>query len=359
MTGVYMKGSLVQSFFQFFSQKNSHDSFTSLFKSHIFKMFRLLCSLLITLITASAEVSQHMFGLLQEMSQFSAVAYCISDKKLTLGNLEDSCPTRFCRGSNGLKVVEIFEGKATGYVVSDELNERIIIAFRGSHSAGDYIGDSLAYPFPYSPLSAPEKNFKLWPSPSCRVHAGFYAVLEDFYNSEAFLQMMDLIDSNPRWKIVVVGHSLGGALSALLGAELAIMGHNLLVVTVAAPKVGNAQFASWIDGVFNTSSVLKSVLDDVTPQFGYLRLEHSGDQVPRLQPSFLGWMHAGVEFLITKVKLPHNRQDLSIVESPEDGDEDLDPNFLKEMAKYQKKCRNWLISKFHNEYFFDISGCKG
>jgi len=85
-----------------------------------------------------------------------------------------------------------------------------------------------------------------------QVHRGF-----NTYTQQAFFQpeedgislgerLRDLLVENPEARVVLTGHSLGGAVAIILGQRLIDMGapaEQLRVVTFGAPPVGNAAFA--------------------------------------------------------------------------------------------------------------------
>jgi len=82
-------------------------------------------------------------------------------------------------------------------------------------------------------------------------------------------------------RVLVCGHSLGGALATLLAADLA--GSQIVnspsVYTLASPAVGEKTFASWYDGLVPDSYRIYNVPDIVPnlppPLFGYDHVEEA------------------------------------------------------------------------------------
>ena len=78
---------------------------------------------------------------------------------------------------------------------------------------------------------------------SAEVHGGFYDQFLALKPAvEAFVK--ESVRENTVEEILFVGHSLGGAVAALLGASLApqFEDESIRVVTFACPKIGNAEF---------------------------------------------------------------------------------------------------------------------
>jgi triacylglycerol lipase len=80
--------------------------------------------------------------------------------------------------------------------------------------------------------------------------------------------------------VLVTGHSLGGALAALIAHR--IMGQNVAdvaaVYTFGSPRPGNEEFAAGYNDLLGARS---------------FRLVHGEDLVPTVAPSFLGFRHVG------------------------------------------------------------------
>lgn len=88
----------------------------------------------------------------------------------------------------------------------------------------------------------------------------------------------------PSYKIVVTGHSLGGAIATVATANLRAAGiANIDMYTYGSPRVGNAAF-----------------VDFVSAQPGLeIRVTHLDDPVPRLPPIIFGYRHTSPEYWLS------------------------------------------------------------
>ncbi|ONH76823.1 Lipase [Pichia kudriavzevii] len=78
------------------------------------------------------------------------------------------------------------------------------------------------------------------------------------------------------YKLVLVGHSLGGALTPLVGNEFANRNRQVTAVSFGSPKFGNEVNGAMVEGN------------------AYIRVTHVGDIVPLLPTRQLGYSHAGL-----------------------------------------------------------------
>ena len=98
--------------------------------------------------------------------------------------------------------------ETTGYIALDHSHHWIILSFRGTHDIRQWINNFGAIPRPVPSLC--------W---SCIVHYGFWT---------AFQKAEDIVikgikeqqAAHPDYQVVVVGHSLGGALANLAAVVL-------------------------------------------------------------------------------------------------------------------------------------------
>jgi len=86
-------------------------------------------------------------------------------------------------------------------------------------------------------------------------------------------------------RVIVTGHSLGGALATLCAYDVAQAGLPVLLVTWASPRVGNPGFSA--------------SMDKVVPH--HVRIEVDGDVVPDVPK--IGYKHAGHELLLDPAPL--------------------------------------------------------
>ncbi|KAG8927671.1 hypothetical protein FRC02_007947 [Tulasnella sp. 418] len=123
-------------------------------------------------------------------------------------------------------------------------------------------------------------NTTLYPgiNPSIKAHDGFTNA-----HDRSALQILQAVQrgmvENKTKNVALVGHSLGGALALLNGVYLQL---NLppstvfKIVTFGQPRVGNQEFADYVDRKFGRS---------------YTRITNSRDLVPIIPGIFLGFHH--------------------------------------------------------------------
>lgn len=149
---------------------------------------------------------------------------------------------------------------------------------------------------------------------NCTVHAGFLA---SWLNTRPIiLKHVSAARKQYRdYKVVLVGHSLGGAVAALAGLEMQMRGWEPQVTTFGEPKIGNKEFVTFLNEAFKLGTVSPS---DDAQQWKFRRVTHVNDPVPLLPLEEWGYeMHAG-EIFISKAVLPPSESDVIIC----DGDKD-------------------------------------
>lgn len=87
--------------------------------------------------------------------------------------------------------------------------------------------------------------------------------------------------ARPSRRLVVAGHSLGGAVATLAAAHLRAAAHPCDLYTYGSPRAGNEAFAAFVDAQASGSEY---------------RLTHLDDPVPRLPPIVFGYRHTSPEY---------------------------------------------------------------
>ncbi|KAI0244161.1 hypothetical protein L0F63_000735, partial [Massospora cicadina] len=192
---------------------------------------------------------------------FAGLAYCKGERLVKFQ----------CQSCSGLrsKFVAAFSSSQTdnsGYVAVDEPNHRIVLAFRGTSGIRNAAQDILAVPVPFD-----------IPALGATVHAGFKLAMESL--EQKFLQILSSVIANRRYsnyKLVVVGHSLGGAIASLAAIRihfrLGIPWSRMELYTYGQPRTGNVIFARW----FSQQPI------------GSSRVVYNNDIVPHFSPGALG-----------------------------------------------------------------------
>jgi pimeloyl-ACP methyl ester carboxylesterase len=92
-------------------------------------------------------------------------------------------------------------------------NKLIVIAFRGTENLTNYLAD----------LYIPMTDVDL--CRGCRAHRGFWLAWLDA-KSAVLAGFKAARKAHPRYKVVVAGHSFGGAIATIAATELRIRGYN-------------------------------------------------------------------------------------------------------------------------------------
>lgn len=152
-----------------------------------------------------------------------------------------------------------------GYVGYSPEYESIIIAFRGSVDTANWILN----------LKTARTSYDL--CKDCSVHIGFNQGFNSV-KSQVDAQINHLIALYRKNKIMLTGHSLGGALAVMAAAYIQNIYKNVdQLYTMGQPRVGNDNFAA-----FMTSFIPNTY-----------RIVHYADQVPHVPQSILGFKHSG------------------------------------------------------------------
>eukprot|EP01117_Protostelium_nocturnum_P016110 TRINITY_DN6318_c0_g1_i2.p1 TRINITY_DN6318_c0_g1~~TRINITY_DN6318_c0_g1_i2.p1 ORF type:complete len:245 (+),score=59.64 TRINITY_DN6318_c0_g1_i2:143-877(+) len=175
--------------------------------------------------------------------------------------------------SPSVKIADVFSGdKGHFFGFSGVTKNYAFITFRGTVGMENWMTDLEA-------LASSPFHDKI---PGARVHDGFlraYNSMRDQVKATA----LKLAAQNPRLPMLVIGHSLGGALATLTAADFAINGtvkNKIGLWTFGSPRVGNPTFASFVNQRFPDS----------------IRIVNQRDPVPHL-PIKLGgfYRHINVE----------------------------------------------------------------
>lgn len=183
----------------------------------------------------------------------------------------------------------------------------VVFAFRGTREGIDWLISNLLFlPVPMRHCDAAQGSIK--------VHFGFQRTLE-YVDKTTRLKCMDAIARhieghrlfNGR-KIVITGHSLGGALAILFANRLRslypeyVAEHLDEIVVFGAPAVGLRNFSSWYGELGDKTTRIVNGADVVpfTPPLSYC---HVGTEIWLNKHTFrqnLGWMKR----LLYSIRLP-------------------------------------------------------
>ncbi|XP_028406220.1 proprotein convertase subtilisin/kexin type 5-like [Dendronephthya gigantea] len=165
-------------------------------------------------------------------------------------------------------------------------NEAIIVSFRGSVKDDD--NDTI------SNREFRRRDYRSTGCSECEVHTGFsksYHSVKEQMNSK--VGALSRLHWNAR--LIVTGHSRGGALATLAAVDLTRSGYNTNLITYGSPRVGNKRFSDYVNKILRGLN---------------LRVTYKNDVVTVLPPKISGYRHVGQEIHYTSpstsYKLPKN-----------------------------------------------------
>lgn len=179
-----------------------------------------------------------------------------------------------------------------GYVAIDPRTQQIVLSVRGTASLSNWLAD-IAW------ARAPATAF----CEGCWAHQGFLFAYSEVV-AAASAAVSAAASRFPAYKITVTGHSLGGAVGALLGAHLRGAGYAVDVYTYGSPRVGNEALARYI------SSTAATTASSATHKSGgggggagagaskgnNYRITHAADTIARLPPLNRDFRHISPEY---------------------------------------------------------------
>lgn len=205
----------------------------------------------------------------------------------------------------------------TGYIAAWHPRETIVIVLRGTRSFKDTIVDLNTDMVEFGP-----------DCPACKVHSGF---LHSFRKTWLHIQqtVQQALVMYPAYKVVVMGHSMGGAVSVLLGVELLKFKHDiddLEVITMGQPMVGNKIFAHYVDSLLHLRG------PGAFEEGKLLRVTHKNDPIVKLPLSdsyIIGerYAHSSNEIFIDE--LGHHLPDIGNVVYCEGSEDDYCSHGMK------------------------------
>ncbi|EXJ79137.1 hypothetical protein A1O3_08638 [Capronia epimyces CBS 606.96] len=343
------------------------------------------------------QISLQTFESLEELARIVDISYCVG----TTGIQKPfKCLSR-CSDFEGFELVTSWN---TGPLLSDSCGyialshppfaKRVIVAFRGTYSIANTIADLSTNPAEYAPFPSDSENGSVCTSvephndkqpvlpqlltqfekrsvpevecANCTVHAGFMA---SWRNTRCTIvpHVEKALNDYPDYELVLVGHSLGGAVAALAALEFQARGWTPHVTTFGEPRIGNLALNRFIDKRFK--------LNITDPENSlYRRVTHVDDPVPLLPLEEWGYrMHAG-EIYISKSSLPPTRADIQHCSGDEDPScvaggtsiEDEHDEFetdktrnldVKSLWQIGRRYKLWELFFAHRDYFWRLGLC--
>lgn len=180
------------------------------------------------------------------------------------------------------------------------------------------------------------------------MHTGFYS---SWLNTRKVVlpHVTEALEKYPNYKLVLVGHSLGGAVAALAGLDFKARGWDAHVTTFGEPRLGNTAFNTYIDERFNITAHHESNK--------FHRVTHAGDLVPLLPLSEWGYGMHSEEIFIAQTDLPFSIADVQYCDGSEDphciaGSDDHRPAWA-----VPARFKFWQLFFAHRDYFWRLGLC--
>jgi predicted lipase len=140
----------------------------------------------------------------------------------------------------------------------------VIVSFRGTNpiSIKNWIDD-----FTFKKESADFKGLNV------NIHSGFLNSYQTHADA-VFNKVSNLLLENPDFKLIITGHSLGGAMATLCAMDLHLNKgiENIFLITFGSPRVGDSAFADAFDRVFADKSWRVTNQHDVVPHVPLIRM---------------------------------------------------------------------------------------
>jgi hypothetical protein len=181
-------------------------------------------------------------------------------------------------------------------VLNGKKTNLILIAFRGTANVKDALTDA-------------DITKRTFTDGSTKVHKGFFDVMKLAKSMESGIAISDTIDSHSislegainkasysNEIFLIVGHSLGGAISTLYATDLLNRGvpkSKILVYTYGSPAVGDKNFVSKYDGNIYYHRIRNKY--DPVPFSAYIdTLIDTGNSAANMAVSFNNWFNTGI-----------------------------------------------------------------
>jgi hypothetical protein len=371
-----------------------------------------------------ASISASLFSNLEELARLVDISYCVGTSGI---HPPFQCLSRCADFAPHFELVTTWNtgplmSDSSGYIAlsHEPFERRVIVAFRGTYSIANTIADLSTTPAEYMPFPGDGENKSVCTSatdglgdhntnlkeqllpqlnhqslkrdvaaecPNCTVHSGF---LTSWLNTRCTIipHVERALLKHPDYKLVLVGHSLGGAVAALAALEFQARGWDPYVTTFGEPRVGNKALARFIDKRFNLNwSSTGDARSGEETEMKYRRVTHVDDPVPLLPLKEWGYrMHAG-EIFISKSSLPPSRADLQHCTGDEDpsciensastddaptlsslpptpevddlahADDVGELGHVKEMWELGRRYKLWELFFAHRDYFWRLGLC--
>ena len=198
---------------------------------------------------------------------YNIASYCSSDK-ISSWNVPNAIKSKL----PNITDIRVYENKGTdnlGYMAYNPDANIITVVFRGTM-------DTSIMNWLFQNLNFFRTSYAK--CDGCSVHQGFLQAYLNINPQNLISDIQALKAKYPTAKIVVSGHSLGGAMAYFGYLDICeALGNVDLLYTYGTPRVGNLAFANYFQG--------KNCGGDK------IRVTHDRDPVPHVPPSLFGFYH--------------------------------------------------------------------
>lgn len=268
------------------------------------------------------EVDSALESKMRLMSQYAASAYCVTRYNATSTDVicvKGVCPDIISADTTNFLHQVSFISNRKAFVSVDPTNKLIVLAFKGTVAVTDWMAN----------INIVRRKcvFGL----GCLVHAGFNSVWIKIH-SELTSGIRQAMAENPTYKVVLTGHSHGGAVATVAAANLRMEGIPCELFTFGSPRVFNSIGADYVS----------------KQPGGNIRVTNWDDPFPRFPPIYMGYRHTSPEYWLSvdhTTRTDNCASEIAVCT----GDENLDCN-----AKFDN-----LHTDAHDHYFEDITACDG
>lgn len=199
----------------------------------------------------------------------NCASYCQSSR---ISTWDVSSINAFFPNVTDIKVYENPWTNNLGYMAYSPPNDTIYVIFRGTM-------DTSIMNWVFQNVNVfKTKLYTHTQCDGCYVHEGFYQAYLNLNPSQLISDIKNLYQKYPSAKIVVSGHSLGGAMAYFGFLDICdALGKVDLLMTYGAPRIGNWNFAQFFK--------------QKTCGGDKIRITHHRDPVPHVPPSLFGFYH--------------------------------------------------------------------
>ncbi|GMG21406.1 unnamed protein product [Ambrosiozyma monospora] len=173
-------------------------------------------------------------GYISYYSQLSSLTYCVSKGRLTEegGPLSELCTTEFCQASKSIHLLKIVRADVTALILEDEENQELIVAFKGTTSHEEWMMNINYKLVDHTPFVVEdEMNVKKFGCVKPQAHRGFKKGYASFHNTDAPQFIIDFMNEHSSYRLIICGHSLGGAMAQFAGLEFYLAGLSPTIFT--------------------------------------------------------------------------------------------------------------------------------